>query len=147
MKKLLAFSIATLLLTTAINAQTNEASIKKNIARLNRKEAILKKEKKNERKALRKLEGKKISYLTKQAFISDFGNIPVTQWRRTANFNKATFSTNGQVRTAYYDSDSKLVVPLHTKHLQTFHSVPKNILIENTRTTAKQMFYSLMKMR
>lgn len=123
MKKLLMFSMATLFLTTAIDAQTREASIKRDIASLNRKEEIIKKEKKNDRKALRKLEGKEVSYQAKQAFETDFGNMPVTRWRRTINFDEATFTKGGQTMTAFYDADAKLVGT--TSH-KTFSDIPSN---------------------
>ncbi len=121
MKKLLVFSIATLLLTTTNNAQTREASIKKDS--LNRKEAAIKKEKKYERKELRKLEGKAVSYLAKNQFANDFGNIPVNKWERATNFDEATFSKDGQVMMAFYDYNAKLV---GTTSQKTFANIPAN---------------------
>ena len=68
-----------------------------------------KKEVKTERKALRKLEGPKISNRSINNFSSDFGNISNVVWKRTNNFDEATFTKDGQKLTAYYDYDSNLV--------------------------------------
>lgn len=123
MKKLFVFSVASFLIATGINAQTSEAAVKKNIASLNRKEATIEKEKRKEKKELRKLEGKEASFQAKQAFIREFGNIPVSQWRRTANFDEATFSKNGKPTTAFFDADATLVGT--TSH-KTFADIPAN---------------------
>lgn len=103
MKKLFILSIATVVASFAVNAQQKEEAIVK-------KE--IKKEKyelRKEKKELKKLEGKDVSYQAKQSFTIDFGNIPVSQWKRTANFDEATFTKNGETKTAFYDADGKLV--------------------------------------
>jgi len=109
MKKLLILSVL-ILAILATNAQEPLAS-KKGV----------KKEKKSERKALRKLEGTEVSYQSKQAFIADFGDVPGASWRRSANFDEVTFTKNGVAQTAYYDADSKLVGTVTEK---TFSDLP-----------------------
>lgn len=120
MKKLFVLSVVVLLIVT-VNAQTDAASIRKDEAKLKKEQFIIKKEKKVERKELRKLEGKEVGSQSKQAFYSDFGNITVSKWERTANYDKATFTKDGQAMTAYYDFDSKLVGT--TSH-KTFADIP-----------------------
>lgn len=64
-----------------------------------------------------------MSYRAKQAFYSDFGNIPVTEWERTVNYDRATFTKDGQVMKAFYDADAKLVGTISDK---TFEDLPAN---------------------
>jgi hypothetical protein len=80
-----------------------------------------KKEVKTERKALRNLEGPTISNRTINNFSFDFGDISNVVWKRTKNFDEATFTKDGQKLTAYYDYDSKLV---GTTSEKTFAEVP-----------------------
>jgi hypothetical protein len=121
MKKLFVLAAATIILSATVNAQTDIAIVKKDEKDLKQQESMVKKEKKAERKELRKLEGKEPSYQAKQAFFSDFGNIPVTKWERTADYDKATFTKDGQVMKAYYDADAQLVGT--TTH-KTFADIP-----------------------
>jgi uncharacterized protein YegP (UPF0339 family) len=121
MKKLLALSTAAVIFTATVNAQADVASIKKNEANLKQQESVIKKEKKTERKELRKLSGKEVSEFSRQAFITDFGNIPVNKWERTVNYDEATFTKDGVEMKAYYDADSKLVGT--TSH-KTFADIP-----------------------
>jgi hypothetical protein len=123
MKRLLFTSAVTLILAAAVNAQTNKTAIKNDIASLNRQESEIKKEKREERNKLRTLNGTEVSYQAKSQFYQDFGNIVVTKWERTANFDKATFTKDGQVMTAYYDADAKLV---GTTSPKTFAGIPAN---------------------
>jgi hypothetical protein len=58
---------------------------------------------------LKKLEGTKVSELTKSQFIAEFGNIPDVQWSRTLNFDEAVFTKNGKRMTAWFDYTEKLV--------------------------------------
>ena len=120
MKKLLVLSAAVILVAT-VNAQTEIASIKEEEANLKGQESVIKKEKREAKKELRKLEDNEVAYPSRVAFISDFGNIPVTGWERTTNYDEATFTKDGQVMTAYYDFDSKLVGT--TSH-KTFADIP-----------------------
>ena len=123
MKKLLFVSATTLLLAAAANAQTNTAAVKNDIASLNKQESTIKKEKREEKKELRKLNGKEVSYQAKEQFASDFNNIRATSWERTAYFDKATFTKNGQVMMAYYDAGAQLVGTIMPK---TFADLPAN---------------------
>ena len=121
MKKLLFLSAATLVLATAVNAQTSKASVKNDIASLNKQGSVIKKEKREERKELKKLKGNEVSYQAKEEFYRDFNNMTATKWERTANYDKATFTKDGQVMTAYYDADAKLVGTVSDK---TFADLP-----------------------
>ena len=123
MKKVLVLSVTAVILTATVNAQTSAALLKKEIKSDKKAESLVKKEKRSEEKELRKLEGKEVSYRAKQAFYSDFGNIPVTEWERTVNYDKATFTKDGQVMKAFYDADAKLVGTISDK---TFEDLPAN---------------------
>lgn len=109
MKKLLIASAATFILAAAANAQTSTALVKNEIKSDKKHESVIKKEKKADRKALKKLEGKEVAYMSKQNFASDFRNTPAKSWKREENFDEVTFTKGGKDMTAYYDSDSKLV--------------------------------------
>jgi hypothetical protein len=122
MKKIIALTAAAIV-TVSTYAQSNDAPIKHEIAGLDKKGVTIKKEKKSERKALRKLEGKEVSYMAKDAFARDFGNVPVNNWQRTDNFDKATFIKDGQAVTAFYDYNAKLVGATVNK---TFEDLPAN---------------------
>jgi hypothetical protein len=132
MKKLFFLPAATFVLAATVNAQgseaavntqTSESTVKNEIASINRQEYLIKKEKHEDKKELRKLRDNEVGYYTKQQFFSDFGNLPVIQWERTETFDKATFINNNQVMTAYYDITSKLVGT--TSH-KTFDELPAN---------------------
>ncbi len=122
MKQLLILSAA-VILTVTVSAQADLASVKNDDANTNRQESLIKKEKKAERMELRSLKGNEASYQAKQAFISDFGNVPVTKWESTDNhlFDRATFIKDGKEMRAYYDFDSKLVGTVQDK---TFADLP-----------------------
>ena len=110
MKKTILLTVIGVAMAIASSAQTGtESSIKKNIKQDQKEKSIINKEERTERKQLRKLEGKEASYQSKQAFYKDFGNIPVSKWRRSKNFDEATFTQNGKKMTAYYDYNSSLV--------------------------------------
>jgi hypothetical protein len=121
MKKLFFLSAATFILVAAAHAQTNVALVKNEIKSDKKQELAMKKEKREERKELKKLEGKVVSDQSKQAFYRDFGKAPVSKWKRNANFDEATFIKDGEVTTAYYDADSKLV---GTTSQKTFADLP-----------------------
>jgi hypothetical protein len=108
MKKLIFLTIAVLVFSTAVSAQV-ESNIEKDIKNKKQQESILQKEKRADRKELRKLEGKEVSYQAKQQFISDFGDIPNVQWERTANFDEAIFTKDGKISKAFYDVHARLV--------------------------------------
>jgi hypothetical protein len=120
MKKVL-FLAAAIALTATMNAQNMPAFLKSEIKLNKEAESALKEVNRVDRKVLRKLKGDEVSYQSKQAFISDFGNIPVSQWERLDNFDEATFTKGGQVMSAFYDYDSKLVGTTQNK---TFTDLP-----------------------
>lgn len=93
MKKIILIPIVIFFAAATVQARVNET----------------KREKRIERKALRKLDASSVSYDSKQQFFADFGNVPDVQWRRSANFDEATFTKDHQRMTAYYDSESNLV--------------------------------------
>jgi hypothetical protein len=114
MKKLLMLTIVFGMIINSLVAQTtpSENQVKadrqmKKVYKEEKKEA--KGEKKMDKKALRKLEGKEVSMRAKQSFQSDFGNIPATTWKRSGNYDEATFMKDGTKTTAYYDADASLV--------------------------------------
>jgi len=123
MKKIIVVSSVLMLFAGASRAQTEEASVKQDIANLQKNESMIKKEKKEEKKELRKLEGKEVNYQSREQFFTDFGTVPVRQWVRTANFDEATFVKDGQEMVAYYDADTRLV---GTTTIKSFDNLPAN---------------------
>lgn len=119
MKKLILLVAVTLFSVAAIHAQTTPASLKSDI-RMDKKDGD-KMEKREDRKALRKLEGEEVSYQSKQAFETDFGNIKPTSTERLDNFDEFSFTKNGKNINAFYDIDSKLVGTIQDK---TFADLP-----------------------
>ncbi|MES2517400.1 MAG: hypothetical protein V4585_04780 [Bacteroidota bacterium] len=109
MKKILFLAAITFLLGTTMNAQTQKAHLKKDIARIEKKEAMLKKEKQEDKKELQRLIGKEVSERTREQFKMDFTPINESQWERTDRFDEATFMKDGKVMTAFYDANSTLV--------------------------------------
>ncbi|MBO9561187.1 MAG: hypothetical protein J7621_00380 [Niastella sp.] len=122
MKKLMISSLALLLATASMQAQNEYATVKKDIQQSNKEVAAARKEKKEERKELRKLEGKEVTYQSKQQFGADFGNnITDVTWKRTKYFDEATFMLDGKKTTAYYDIKNELV---GTTQAKTFADLP-----------------------
>jgi len=122
-KKLLIFSAAGIIIAATVSAQANTEILNNDMASINKNETTTKKEKKEERKELRKLKGQEVTYQSREAFVKDFGDIPVTRMERTVNFDKFTFTQNGQEMTAYYDIESNLVGTVSDK---TFSDLPAN---------------------
>ncbi|TMI96781.1 MAG: hypothetical protein E6H06_03170 [Bacteroidetes bacterium] len=122
MKKLMGLSAAIFFLAAAVNAQSSEASPTSEIKIDKEARASINKEKKEDRKALRKLKENEVSGRTEEAFISDFGNIPVTNWQRLDYFDEADFIKDGQAMSAFYDEDANLVGTATTK---TFEDLPE----------------------
>lgn len=120
MKKLLVLSTVVLLLAGTAGAQS-ETALKQEQKNLNKVENGIKKKKREARKELRKLEGTEVAYQSKQAFYTDFGDVPNADWKRTRNFDEVAFSQNGQTVTAYYDASSKLV---GTTSVKSFNDLP-----------------------
>lgn len=78
------------------------------MARADKRE--IRKEKHAEKKSLRALKGKDVSYESTLHFVRDFGNIPDVTWQRTAYFDQASFiDKDGKPTTAFYDDQSNLV--------------------------------------
>ncbi|WP_298360503.1 hypothetical protein [Runella sp.] len=121
MKKLLSIAVSMLVFVTAINAQTEKAAIKKDIARIEKKEAELSVEKHEAKMELRELAGKEVSEQSKKQLMSDFGISQNAQWERTDHFDEATFMKDGKIQTAFYDYDTKLV---GTTTIKTFSDLP-----------------------
>ncbi|MEO8962154.1 MAG: hypothetical protein ABI325_09745 [Ginsengibacter sp.] len=120
MKKLFLLIAISFMVVAAVNAQTTAASLRREI-KLDKKEGN-RKGKREERKSLRKLEGSEVSYQSKQAFATDFGNIKPISSQRLDNFDEFTFTTKkGITKSAYYDPDSKLVGTVEDK---TFADLP-----------------------
>lgn len=123
MKNLIILSVALLFLVTTVKAQTTqEDNLKKEIKTLKKEGPAGKSQKKKDRKALRKLEGKEVSYQSKQQFVSDFGDLPVTKWERKKNYDKASFTKDGKDMQAYYDADASLI---GTTSYATFTDLPE----------------------
>lgn len=83
--------------------------------------AQTKETKKEQRVALRKLEGKAVSQTAKNSFNADFGKLPNVQWRRIETFDEASFIKDGKEMKAFYDYEGKLV---GTTKIVTFADVP-----------------------
>jgi hypothetical protein len=67
-----------------------------------------KKESKSGRMSPRRLEGNSVSVAAKENFEATYKWIPV-KWARGNFFDEATFTKDGKMQTAYYDSEGKLV--------------------------------------
>ncbi len=120
MKKLFVLSASAILLIMSANAQT-EVALKKDINKDKGQEKVIRKEKKEEKKELKKLEGKDVSYQSKQAFIADFGDVPGATWVRGTYCDEVSFVKDGESKTAYYDYDAQLVGTVMKK---TFSDLP-----------------------
>ena len=81
----------------------------------------IKKEKKVERKALRKLKGAYINQASKGNFIKSFGKQSDVIWKRGDFFDEATFKEGGHELTAYFDENGGLV---GTTSLVAFADIP-----------------------
>ena len=116
MKKVVIFAMTVLFATAVFPTQ---AQVKQEKIQIK----DTKKELKTERKALRKLEGTKVSDLAKTQFKSDFGNATNVVWKRFDTFDQATFTKDRQKMTAYYDENAKLVGTTEPKK---FTDLPAN---------------------
>ena len=122
MKKFFLLSAAALVITAAVHAQTSKKEVKYNEKVLHKVERATKHEIRKVKKELRKLEGKEVSYQSKQAFYRDFGNVPEATWKRGTYFDEVTFTNKrGKKMTAYYDYDADLVGT--TTHIR-FSDIP-----------------------
>lgn len=108
MKKLVMLFSASCIFTVFTNAQSDAATNSKNIADTHQ-QTSLKKEKRNDHKKRTTTKGNEMSSRLKEEFNNDFGNIPITQWERTVNFDEVSFSKEGQAFTAFYDNSTNLI--------------------------------------
>ena len=108
MKKSILFIVAFISYSSLVNAQ-DPTTVKSEIKTINKQEVSLKKEKKEARKELRKLNGKIADTRAKEHFATDFSNVTDAQWKRTDYFDEATFTKDGKTMVAYYDHEANLV--------------------------------------
>jgi len=109
MKKIIVLAVVTCILTATINASNGLSNEKTGTRFFNKRHSVAKKEKKEEKKELKKLMGNEVSAAAIDQFARDFENVSSVTWERTVNFDEAAFIKNGQVFTAYYDDEAKLV--------------------------------------
>ena len=109
MKTLFIMPVAVFIMTNTSLAQTGIASVENNDQSLAKLQKALNGENREERNALKKSKDKFVSYMAKEQFKIDFGNIPEVIWRSEANFDVATFKKDGVVESAYYDYYAELV--------------------------------------
>jgi hypothetical protein len=60
-------------------------------------------------KEIREMRESEVSFMSKQNFASDFGNLHNVAWVHRDGFDEATFRKGGKTETAFYDDNSKLV--------------------------------------
>jgi hypothetical protein len=60
-------------------------------------------------RAAKKPEGMRVSPLSKDQFLADFGSVDNVKWTRSDNMDEATFMNHGIKTTAYYDDASNLI--------------------------------------
>ena len=118
MKKLIIASFSLLLAAATTQAQTSYTALKTNIKKDKQEQAASKKEKREERKELRKLEGKEVTYQSKEHFEQDFPSAKEVTWKRTDYFDEATFTQDGKNMRAFYDNQSDLVGSSTTMKLE-----------------------------
>ncbi|MBK9511912.1 MAG: hypothetical protein IPP61_01120 [Cytophagaceae bacterium] len=110
MKKLMLCMFASFFIIASAMAQSKEkAYYRKEIARLDKQEAMLNKQKLENKKALRKLLGSEVSQRSKDQFAADFGQTTDVQWEIAPRMDEGTFTKDGVVTTAYYNTDNKLI--------------------------------------
>jgi hypothetical protein len=80
------------------------------------------KEHKRLKRALKKLDGSEVPATTKARFTEEYGNISAVQWERQDYFDEATFTKDGKVMKAYFDTDGELV---GTVNEDTFNNIPQ----------------------
>jgi hypothetical protein len=123
MKKLVILSIAFLFSLSLVKGQTREAE------KAQIKET--KKELKNERIALKNLEGGVVSEKARNNFRADFPEATNATWKRVKTYDEVLFNKGTRVLTGYYDNDANLV---GTTELKTYTDVP----IKGRKEIAKQ---------
>lgn len=114
MKKLLTLSAAGLMAFTVLQAQTDPPLTKEE-----KKE--IKKEKKENRITLKRMEGTDVAYGSKQEFYRIYGNTTDVKWTRAQYMDEAVFNKDGVATTSYFDADGHLV---GTTSVKTFADLP-----------------------
>ena len=109
MKKLIVLALSIGIIALGSKAQNSIENLKFDKTRLNEEEKSIKKVKRMDRKALRKLQGNTVNQNAKDNFRNDFGNVQQLVWSREENYDEANFIKDGQAHTAFYDADAKLV--------------------------------------
>lgn len=123
MKTLVIAALALISTAGSALAQPNDdyTSIKKDNPATELPTSSTRKEKREERRELRRLEGPVVSYQSKEQFARDFGQVPDVTWSHSARFDEALFTQDGHTMTAYYDITSNLV---GTTEVKTFEDLP-----------------------
>ena len=109
MKKILWLTALTVVIAGSAGAQTEKTLVKTDLKNLHHQDKVIRKDIKEEKKEMKKLEGKEVSYQTRAAFTRDFGIVPGTSWTRGTYFDEAAFTKEGKTMKAFYDADGSLV--------------------------------------
>jgi len=128
MKKIWVFSAAAFCFISASNAQSNYISTSSDMASLNRKDVLNKKEGKEQQLEKRELGKKEISFQTSQHFYQDFGDLPIVKSERTPNFDEITFVKDGSAQIAFYDDASNLVGTMADKPFEDLPTDAQNFI-------------------
>ena len=138
MKKVILLVAAMALTVSVSQAQTaQEKEVKSEMKSLNKKDPVAKTEKKNLRRELHKLKGQDVSSNSKNQFMKDFSGVSNAKWRRSDNFDEATFMKNGSTMTAFYDEDSKLVGTSSVKKISDLPTKAQNKINEKYKEYSK----------
>ena len=117
MKKLVMLFSASCIFTVATQAQAAVLTNSKDLLSSHQQSSA----KKNDHPKKPLMKGREMNGRLKAVFNNDFGNPPITQWERTANFDEVSFSKDGQAFTAFYDNSTKLI---GTTAEKTFTNLP-----------------------
>ena len=123
MKKIFLSAFA-LFLAGGLFAQNKESGVKDELSMAKKEEANIRKEKREEKKELRKLEGNEVSYQNIQAFHRDFGFPTILKMQRFPDYDRISFrKPDHLIYNAYYNSESQLI---GTSMMKTFADLPAN---------------------
>jgi hypothetical protein len=115
MKKVIFTSAAVLMAFISIHAQSSDDIAKNDTKPSKEERKEIRKEKKDDRITLRKLEGNDVNYQSKEQFYRSYGDRPDVLWSKGKYFDQALFNKDGIMTTAYFDFDSQLVGTTATK--------------------------------
>jgi hypothetical protein len=122
MKKLLILTSVAFMYATGANSQVQKTLLAKDIERIDRREAVLKHDRKEDKKELRELANQEVSDASKIQFEKDFGVIKEQVWKRVNPFDEVAFvNEDGKTLKAFYDSDAALV---GTTEAKSFDELP-----------------------